>query len=119
MNKPLNTPISLQRDSVDELLKADAAAAHAEYIDDAGFTLRVIDALPKQAAYSNKLRFGLPLAGAVIAAVLVALFSPVSNFIIDASMDIMTHTYTDSAFALLAFMTALICIAVVGLQSDR
>ncbi len=115
----MNTPLNLQRDAVDELLKADAESARAAYIDDAGFTLRVIDALPRQAQLAHKLRFALPLAGAIIAAVFAALFSPVSNFVIDATMDLATQTFTDHAFALLAVLTALGCVALVGLQGDR
>lgn len=115
----MNSPLNLQHDRVDEMLKADAAGLHSTYIDDAGFTLRVMDALPARASTSNRLRYGLPFAGAVTAAALAALFSPVGNFMIDATMDVMTQTPTNSAFALLAVVTAMACVAIAGLLGER
>ena len=45
--KPSTTSqLTLRRDPVDELLKAGARELHDVYIDDAGFTLRVLDAMP-------------------------------------------------------------------------
>lgn len=119
MNTRTNHPISLQRDPVDELLKADAEAMRSAYIDDAGFTLRVMDTLPPRPKAARRLRAALPLLGALIAAVPVALFSPVGNFVIDATMDVLTQTPSNSAYALLALATAMICVAVAGLQGDR
>ena len=112
-------PINLQRDPVDELLKADAEAMRSAYIDDAGFTLRVMDALPQPSKAARRLRANLPLIGALVAAVPVALFSPVGNFVIDATMDVLTQTPSNSAFALLALVTAMVCGAIAGLQGDR
>ncbi|MBI3715541.1 MAG: hypothetical protein HY255_06070 [Betaproteobacteria bacterium] len=115
----MNTPLNLQRDPVDEWIKADAAATRAEYIDDAGFTLRVMDALPAASLRVSRLRFGLPMAGAVLAAVLAGAFSPIGNFMIDAIMDILTNTPSNSAYGLFAIVTAMACAAVVALQGDR
>jgi len=115
----MNAPLNLQKDPVDEWLKADAAATHADYIDDAGFTLRVMDALPASSFRMNRLRFGLPMAGAALAAVLAGAFSPIGSFMIDATMDILTNTPSNSAYGLFAIVTAMGCAAVVAMQGDR
>ena len=44
----MNNHLSLHRDTVDEALKADALEQRMLHIDDDGFTLRVMDALPQK-----------------------------------------------------------------------
>src|SRR5260370_35263095 len=101
----MSSHINLQRDIVDERLKADAEALRATYIDDAGFTLRVMDALPARTAILPTPRIAWPLGGAVIAALLAALFSPIGNFVIAATMDILTETPTTRALAMVPVLT--------------
>jgi len=115
----MNAPLNLRRDPVDEWIKADAAIIREKYIDDAGFTLRVMDALPASSLRMNRLRFVLPMAGAALAAVLVGAFSPIGSFMIDATMDILTNTPSNSAYGLFAIVTAMACAAVVAMQGDR
>ncbi len=104
--KPSTTSqLTLRRDPVDELLKAGARELHDVYIDDAGFTLRVLDAMPARTGLSPAIRFGIPFGLGLFAAGLVLLFTGSGNFFIDAAMDIATSSLT---------MTAVVFVVMVG-----
>ena len=117
---------NIQRDVIDEALKADAAAAEQfnAYIDDAGFTLRVMDALPAlptstsmRTTLSSTKRFSIIFGLAMIAAIIATVFLSGDNLLIDASMDVATDTITPSVIALITIMfvtTAVSVSAVLG-----
>lgn len=114
----MNTPYMIQ-DPVDELLKADAAALRDDYIDDAGFTLRVMDALPARRAISPMLRFGIPMAFALLAALMTALFAGGGNFMIDAAMDIVTSTMTGTVMAFGVILGLMMVVSVAAVSGER
>jgi hypothetical protein len=103
------------KDPVDELLKADAAWHREGHIDDAGFTLRVIDYLPTGSQFTVTARFAIPFGCALIVATFVALFAGGGNFMVDAIMDIATSNLSKSAFAFIAIIgvmfTSLLVVA--------
>ena len=114
---------NIQRDVIDEALKADAAAAEQfnAYIDDAGFTLRVMDALPASTSMRTTLsstkRFSIIFGLAMVAAIIATVFLSGDNLLIDASMDVATDTITPSVIALITIMfvtTAVSVSAVLG-----
>ncbi len=109
--------MNIIKDPVDELLKADAALHRDTYVDDAGFTLRVVDALPRRPPVSQAMRIGIPCAFAVVAAIFVALFAGGGNFMIDAVMDIATRSMTQTAFAFVVVAAILLVIS-IAVASD-
>lgn len=108
----MSTQLNIVRDPVDELLKADAASQ--PYIDDAGFTLKVMDALPARARVSAAMRVAIPFAFTIASAVVVAFFAGGENFLIDAVMDIATNTITKTSFALLAIVAVMLAIPIAA-----
>ena len=94
--------MNIIKDPIDELLKADAASHRDWYIDDAGFTLHVIDRLPAGSQISPAMRFAIPFGFTLLAAIFVALFAGGGNFLVDAVMDIATNSMSTSAFAFVA-----------------
>lgn len=106
------------RDPVDELLKADAAEHRHQYLEDDGFTLRVLDDLPKHARVSAKQRIAIPLAFASIAALFVAFFTGGGNFFIDGMMDIATRSATPSAFAYVVLFVVFAASSVVAARDS-
>ena len=113
MNTSPNTHLSLHRDPLDEMLKADATEHRDAYIDDGGFTLRVIDALPPRAqGVSPAVRFGIPFGLAALAAIIVTFITGGGSFFIDAAMDLATSTLTASSFGFLVMVGAMFVLAV-------
>lgn len=107
-----NPHLSLHRDPIDEMLKADAAEHRDVYIDDGGFTLRVIDALPPRAqGVSPAVRFGIPFGLAALAAIVVTFLTDGGGFFIDAAMDLGTSTLTASSFGFLVMVGAMFVLA--------
>ena len=106
------------RDPVDELLKADAELHRDRYIDDEGFTLRVIDALPARTAVSPTMRFTILGGIAFFATLFVALFAGGGNFLVDAAMDIATSTLTQSAIAFLALVAVLLAVTIAAARDS-
>ncbi|HEX4858251.1 MAG TPA: hypothetical protein VFV17_04470 [Usitatibacteraceae bacterium] len=101
----MKPPVTIVRDAVDEQLKRDAERMRANYIDDAGFTLRVLDALPSAHRLTPAARALIPLACSALAAIGVVLFAGGGNFLIDAVMDIATGSMTRSAIGFIAIAT--------------
>lgn len=100
------------RDPVDELLKADAAEHRHQYINDDGFSLRVMDVLPARRAISARQRVVIPMGFAAFAALIVVCFTNGGNFFVDAMMDIATNSATPSAFAYLTLMVVFIATSI-------
>lgn len=110
--------MNIVKDPIDELLKADAASHRDAYIDDGGFTLRVIDALPARRSLSQSMRLVIPLGFTVLAGVFVALFTGGGNFLVDAVMDIATTSMTQTAFAFLAVIGILIALSIAAANDN-
>jgi multisubunit Na+/H+ antiporter MnhB subunit len=111
--------MNIVRDPLDAQLKADAAEHAAHHIDDDGFTLAVMDALPVKRRSSLNARAAIPFGLAALAAVGVAALTPAGNFFVDGFMDIATQTMTGNALALLAFLGATAMVGVASALSDR
>ena len=106
--------MNIIKDPIDEMLKADAASHRDIYIDDGGFTLRVIDALPARSTVSPLIRFAIPGAFTLLAAMFVALFSGGGNFLVDAVMDIATSSVTPSAIAFTGVVAVMIVVSLAA-----
>jgi len=114
-----NSHLSLHRDPLDEMLKADAAEHRDTYVDDGGFTLRVVDALPPRArGVSSKVRFGIPFGLAALAAVFVVFATAGGSFFIDAAMDLATNTLTAASFGFLV-MVGIMYVMAATIARDR
>lgn len=108
--------MNIVQDPVDALLKADAATA--DYINDDGFTLKVVDALPARARASAMARFAIPFGLTLLAAITVTVFAGGGNFLVDAMMDIATTTMTKSAFALIGIVGIMAAISLSALADN-
>ena len=117
----MNTPLNLHKDFLDEALKDDAALSRDAYIDDAGFTLRVMDALPLQSqnVLSSKKRFAIIFGMATFAALIATTLLSGGNLLIDASMDVANDTITPSVVGLLTLSLAATVAAVSAIMSKR
>ncbi len=114
-----NSHLSLHRDPLDEMLKADAGAHRDFYIDDGGFTLRVVDALPARArGVSSKIRIGIPFGLALLAAFMVTFVTGGGSFFIDAAMDLATNTLTAASFGFLV-MVGIMYVMAATVARDR
>lgn len=106
-----------QDDALEQWLKADAAKWRDQYIDDDGFTQRVMSNLAARpsmavspARVSAKLRFALTYGLAIVAAIIVTFFAGGANFAIDALMDVATSTMTTTVLG----FGAMLVVATVG-----
>ncbi|MBL0125579.1 MAG: DUF5056 domain-containing protein [Betaproteobacteria bacterium] len=106
--------MNMIKDPLDEWLKADAMTQRDQYIDDAGFSLRVLDNLPVKSPISPAMRIAIPFGFTMVAAVFVALFAGGGNFMIDAVMDIATSSMTKSAIAFLAIASIAVAVSVAA-----
>jgi hypothetical protein len=114
--------MNMIRDPLDEMLKADAQLHREQYIDDAGFTLRVIDSLPAMPAptrLSRAMRIGIPFGMTLIGALFVMFFAGGKNFFIDVTMDLATETITRDVVALVLIATALFAMVIASLVNDK
>jgi hypothetical protein len=112
----MSTQLNIVRDPVDELLKADAGAQ--PYIDDAGFTLKVMDALPLRPRSYTAMRIAIPFAFTVLSAIIVAFFAGGENFFIDGVMDIATNTITKTSFTLLAIVAVMLAVPIAAVSDN-
>ena len=107
---------------LDDMLKADAKLHRDQHIDDAGFTLRVVDSLPTlppPTRLSRAMRIGIPFGMALIGALFVTLFAGGKNFFIDVTMDLATETITRDVVALVLIAAALFAMVVASLVNDK
>ncbi len=110
--------MNIVKDPIDELLKADANAHRDSYIDDAGFTLRVVDRLPTKSRATTTLRFAIPFGLTSAAAAFVALFAGGGNFLVDAAMDIATANLSSAAMALGTIVVIMIAVSVTAVRDS-
>lgn len=114
--------MNMIRDPLDEMLKADACEHREQYIDDAGFTLRVIDSLPAMPSptrLSQAMRIGIPFGLTLIGALFVILFAGGKNFFIDVTMDLVTETITRDVVALVLIAVTLFAMLIASLVNDK
>ena len=111
----MNTP----HDPLDEMLRNDTAGLRNTYIDDAGFTARVLDALPKSRRSLRALRFGIPFAFTLVAAIVVVCCTAGGGLAIDAFMDLATQTITANAVGFLLAIGVAIALSVSNLSGVR
>lgn len=107
---------------LDEMLKADARENRDQYIDDEGFTLRVLDslpALPSPTRLSRAMRIGIPFGMTLVGALFVALFAGGKNFFIDVTMDLATETISRDVVALVLIAAALFAMVMASLVNDK
>ena len=110
--------MNIIKDPVDELLKADANTHRESYIDDAGFTLRLIDGLPAKSRHHKMLGVAIPLGLTSAAAAFVALFAGGGNFLVDAAMDIATTNMSSAAMALVTSVVVMIAVSVTAVRDS-
>jgi hypothetical protein len=110
-----------QDDALEQWLKADAAKWRDQYIDDDGFTQRVMGNLAGNVAarpsmvtsnpyVTPTMRFALTYGLAIVAAIIVTFFAGGANFAIDALMDVATSTMTTTVLG----FGAMLLVATVG-----
>lgn len=105
-------------DPLESLLKDDADAMRDGYIDDAGFTARVVGALPARHHLSRAIHIGVPLAFAMVAATIVMCCTAAGSLAIDAFMDLATETMTANAVGLLLVIAVVIAVSVASVTHD-
>lgn len=113
----MSTHLSLHRDAIDELLKADAETHRVPHIDDDGFTLRLMDRLPQRKRVSATLRFVIPLICTLLACVIAIAFTPAGSFMFDAYMDLVTETVTPTLIGVAVVLAALYAASIGGALS--
>ena len=115
----MKSNLNIHRDFIDEVLKADVEARRDGHINDDGFTLRVIDALPAatsmRTSLSSTKRFSIIFGMAMIAAIIATVFLSGDNLLIDATMDVATDTITPSVIALImiTLVTSVVSVSAV------
>jgi hypothetical protein len=105
-----------QHDPIDDLLKADAAEFRAQHIDNAGFSERVMMALPARKRVSREIRVLLPFGFAMCGLAIAFFFAGGRNFAIDVGMDIMTSTFTPTVFAFFALALTLVAASLTTIK---
>jgi Domain of unknown function (DUF5056) len=105
-----------QHDPIEDLLKADAAEYRAQHIDNAGFSERVMVALPARRRVSREMRVLLPFGLAMSGLVIAFFFAGGRNFAIDVGMDIVTTTFTPTVFAFFALAFTLVAASLTTIK---
>ncbi len=114
--------MNMIRDPLDDILEADAREHCEQYIDDAGFTLRVIDrlsAMPSPSQLPRAMRIGIPFGLTLIGALFVILFAGGKNFFIDVTMDLATETITRDVVALVLIAMTWFAMLIASLVNDK
>jgi Domain of unknown function (DUF5056) len=112
MNAPRTQPDS---DWLDSLLKEDART----YIEDAGFTGQVMQALPAQRPMKQRLRRWVPAMAAAAGGVVALCVLPGADLFLDGVADLMVADFTSAhAVALLGTLAVFVGIA-TALATDR
>ena len=110
--------MNIPHDALEVLLKDDAAATRDAYIDDAGFTARVVDALPARGHVSRAIRIGVPFTFAIASTTIVMCCTATGNLVVDAFMDLATETMTANAVGLLLVIAVVIAVSVANVTHD-
>ena len=110
--------MNIIKDPIDDMLKVDAASNRDAYIDDAGFTMRVIDNLSTGAQVTSSMRFAIPFVFTLLAATFVALFTGAGNFLVDAAMDIATSSMTKSAVTFIAIIVIIVAVSATAANDN-
>lgn len=110
--------MNIPHDSLEVLLKDDAAAARDAYIDDAGFTARVVGALPARRGLSRAIRSGVPFTFAMVSATMVMCCTAAGSLAVDAFMDLATETMTANAVGLLLVIVVVIAASAASVTAD-
>ena len=110
----MNNHRSSHRDAVDAALKADALLQRVQHIDDDGFTLRIMDALPQKKRLSAALRFAIPFGCTLLASIIAVTFTSVGSFIFDAYMDLITETVTPTLIGIAVVFVMLYVVSIGG-----
>lgn len=110
--------MNIIKDPIDDILKVDAASNRDAYIDDAGFTMRVIDNLSTGAQVTSAMRFAIPFVFTLLAATFVALFTGAGNFLVDAAMDIATSSMTKSAVTFIAIIVIMVAVSATAANDN-
>jgi len=103
-------------DSLDRILKADARSP----LEDAGFTARVMQAIPGPAPRTSPwLKPALVLGSATVGSLLAAMLSPMGTALVDGFGDLMfLRTGSQGAIASLALCGTLLVSAIVLALED-
>ncbi|MEO8386639.1 MAG: hypothetical protein ABI583_15415 [Betaproteobacteria bacterium] len=115
----MNNHLTLQKDTVDEMLKVDAFALRGEHIDDDGFTLRLMDTLPTRKRLSPVLRFVIPFCFTLLASVFAVALTSAGSYFFDAYMDLMTETMTPSLVGTFVVLCTLYAVSIGGALSEK
>ena len=115
----MNNHLNLHRDTVDEVLKADAHDQRMLHIDDDGFTLRVMDTLPQKKRLSTALRFGIPFGCTLLACIVAVAFTPVGSYVFDAYMDLVTETVTPTLIGMAVISLTVYAVSIGGALSEK
>ncbi len=117
----MNTPPD---DLAEQLLHADGQRHRDAYIDDAGFTQRVITALPPMALppatpLSPALRWSLTYGMALVATIGVTFFAGGANFMVDAFMDMATATITSASIGFGLMFAVISAAALLAMAQQK
>lgn len=112
MNAPRSQP---DADWLDSLLREDAQT----YVDDTGFTGRVLQALPAPNPMRKRLRRWVPAAATAAGAVLALCVLPGADLFLDGAADLLVADFTSAhAVALLGTLAVFVGIA-TAMATDR
>jgi hypothetical protein len=115
----MNSYVTLHKDALDEMLKVDAMEQRAQHVDDDGFTLRVMDALPVRKTLSPALRFAIPFGFTLIASVFAFAFTSVGSYFFDAYMDFVTETMTPTLIGTVVVLFTLYAVSIGTAMSEK
>lgn len=115
----MNGYVTLHKDALDEMLKADALEQRAQHVDDAGFTLRVMDSLPAKGKLSPALRFAIPFCFTLLASVFAVAFTSVGSYFFDAYMDLVTETMTPTLIGTVVVLFTLYAVSIGSAISEK
>ncbi len=126
MNSHDQQHILEQNTRLDALLKADALAHRDQYIDNDGFSVRVmarVAAQPKPAMLgmmaNSRRRMIIIWSAAILALVMVMTAGAGGQFLIDAIMDLATKTITPNAVGLVLILAAAGVMGITAASSER
>ncbi len=124
MNNHDQQHVMEQNNRLDAMLQADSLAHRDQYIDNDGFSDRVmarVAALPAPAAFNANTRRRLLIiwSAALLALMTVMTAGAGDQFLVDAFMDLATKTITPNAVGLLLIVVATGVMGVGAASSER